>query len=265
MNTHTLTTILLQTQAHPNEVERNIRLAQSLVDANPGADLYILPEMWATGFETSPTTATGRASALAKKWMEDTALKNHCAIMGSLAVPAENNEQTWHNRLYFITPGGVAAHYDKRHVFRPGLEGRHYKAGNSRVIVCWRGWRILLQVCYDLRFPVFSRNRNDYDLAVYVAAWPASRGEVWNTLLRARAIENQCYVCGVNLTGTDATGYPNAGHSAAIHAKGTPRSLGDEVGALRAELDLDELRRFREKFNVLADADDFRLTPYTPA
>ena len=166
----------------------------------------------------------------------------------------------FYNRLYFVRPDGSVEHYDKRHLFTYGGEDKHFTRGNRRVVVAWRGVRLLLEVCYDLRFPVWSRNRGDYDAALYVASWPKSRVEAWSTLLRARAIENQCYVVGVNRIGED----PNCeycGCSAIIDPYG--RTLAecerDKECLAEAELDMEALRAFRAKFPVLRDADRLRI------
>lgn len=248
---------LLQTDIQWQNTQENIRQAQTLMDAQPGADLYVLPEMWNTGFITSPSEQEQIGSAAALAWMERTAREKACHIIGSVATRIEGR---FRNRLYVFGPQGEVGHYDKRHLFGYGGEHLHYESGSRRVIVECQGVRILLQVCYDLRFPVFSRNRGDYDMAIYVASWPDSRQRVWDTLLRARAIENQCYVCGVNRVGSDpACQY--TGGSALIDAYGrTVLDLGTQQGAQMAEIDLAKLNSFREKFAVLNDADSFELT-----
>lgn len=246
---------LLQTDIKP-DVAANMDEASHMMDTT-AADLYLLPEMWATGFDTSPTDATDAAGREALAWMERTAKERACCVGGSLAV---REEGVFRNRFFFVRPDGTAAHYDKRHLFTYGGEPAAYAAGRQRVIVEAGGLRLLLLTCYDLRFPVFSRSAGgDYDVAVYVANWPASRQGAWETLLRARAIENQCYVCGVNRTGTDgACRY--AGGSAAVDAYGrTVLDLGAAPGAAAFEPDVEALRRFRHKFPVLADADAFSL------
>lgn len=248
---------LLQTNIQWQNTQENIRQAQMLMDTQPDADLYVLPEMWNTGFATSPGEQEHIGSQTALAWMERTARERACHIIGSVATRIE---ESFRNRLYVFGPQGEVEHYDKRHLFGYGGEHLNYQAGSRRVIVECQGVRILLQVCYDLRFPVFSRNKGDYDMAIYVASWPDSRQRVWDTLLRARAIENQCYVCGVNRVGSDpACQY--TGGSALIDAYGrTVLDLGTQCGAQTAEIDLTKLKSFREKFAALNDADRFTLT-----
>lgn len=250
---------LLQTDIAWNDAEANIATAERLMDLAPGADLYVLPEMWATGFDPAPTASTAAAAVRALDWMRHAAAYRRCAVAGSLAVEAEGQMR---NRFYFVTPDDVR-HYDKRHLFTYGGETAHYSPGRERVVVDWAGTRILLQVCYDLRFPVFARNRGDYDLLLYVANWPESRQAVWDTLVRARAIENQCYVAAVNRAGSDpACAY--AGGTACIDAYGhTVAHAGTDgtEAVVTAETDLERLRRFRAKFPVLADADTFTVAP----
>lgn len=165
------------------------------------------------------------------------------------------------NRFLLVTPEGEVHRYDKRHLFRMGDEHHYYQAGQQRVIVEWRGWRILPQVCYDLRFPVFSRNRNDYDLALYIASWPAPRSLHWQALLLARAIENQAYVMGCNRVGDDANNHSYSGDSRIISPTGEllvtlPAS---QPAVAQAVLSLSELQAYRERFPAWRDADDFTL------
>ena len=189
-------------------------------------------------------------------WLRQLALRHDCALTGSIAVQAGNGV---YNRMLFATPQGIA-HYDKRHLFRMAGEHKRYLAGEQRVIVNWRGWRILLQVCYDLRFPVFSRNREDYDLTVYVANWPAPRRYHWRQLLVARAIENLACVVGVNRIGSDARGLDYSGDSLAIAADGTLlRDMANENGAARVVLSGAALQSYREGFPCQLDADSFQL------
>lgn len=260
-HTTPLTVALLQTDIVLTSAEENIDRVTHIMNQRPEADLYVLPEMWGTGFNPHPDKHEHEKAARALAWMKEEADDRHCAMAGSLPVFDETDE-SWRNRFYFVTPDDVF-HYDKRHLFAPGGEAENYTAGTNRTVITWRGWRILLQVCYDLRFPVFSRNRNEYDLALYVANWPASRQEVWRVLLRARAIENQCYVAGVNRVGSDMFGTDYTGGTELVDAKGNvavAMAETDHEGAVCAQLDLDVLRRFRQKFPVLNDEDDFRLS-----
>ncbi len=249
---------LLQQDIQWADPSVNLARAEAAMDSAQGSDIYILPEMFATGFNGDPSqTAEDADNSTILSWMQRMAAKHDAAIAGSVAIRERGN---CFNRLYFVRPDGEAIHYDKRHLFTYSGENINYKSGNERVIVEWRGVRFLLQVCYDLRFPVWSRNGrladadSLYDAILYVASWPALRMEVWRTLLRARAIENQCYVCGVNRVGSDPL-CAYAGGTTLVDAYGNARECGDGETALTAELDLPRLRAFRSKFPVLADRD----------
>ena len=236
--------------------EQNIRNADYQIDHAGRADLYVLPEMFSTGFVMQPekyAEIEGRSLA----WMKSKARMVSAAICGSVAVADRGK---YFNRMYFVKPDGSVTTYDKRHLFTYSGEHEHYQAGKERVIVEWRGVRILLQVCYDLRFPVFSRNRKDYDMAVYVANWPESRRQVWDILLKARAIENQCFVVGVNRIGDDEMCHYDGGTSI-ISPYGTvlAETTDNEPCISVASIDMEKLMAFRKKFPVLDDADSFVL------
>ncbi|MDX1556999.1 MAG: amidohydrolase, partial [Xanthomonadales bacterium] len=217
----------------------------------------LLPETFTTGFlgdqNLDPETMDGATVA----WMRHQASALDVAVAGSVVIGEDGGR---YNRFLFVTPDGKVAHYDKRHLFAYGGEHKRYLAGDRREIVEFRGWRICLQVCYDLRFPVWCRNRNDYDLMVFVANWPAKRVNAWSALLRARAIENQACVIGINRVGEDGKGIEYPGLSAAYDGLGNPIvELGGEVACAIAELDLEELRKLRTELPFLADADDFHI------
>ncbi len=256
-------TAIVQHVIRWNELEWNLQHLTSLLDQQPGADLYVLAETFATGFLAEGSTEQADVQWLQIfHWMQQQACRLDAAIVGSVA--AVDDEGQLRNRLFFVRPDGSFDYYDKRHLFGFAGETDAYVAGERRVVTEWRGVRILLQVCYDLRFPVFSRNCGDYDAIIYVANWPASRSEVWQTLLKARALENQCYVIGVNRVGCDkACEYQ--GDSMVINAYGhliASCERGKEEVAV-AELNMEELQRFRWKFPVLKDADGFNLTSVT--
>lgn len=236
----------------------NVAKATALLDSLPPADLLVWPEMFATGFCTQPQGMAEPADCCETlAWMQRQAQARGCALAGSLMV---SEGEKYYNRLYVVYPDGTVQHYDKKHLFTYGGEHRSFTAGSERVVVSLCGVRILLQVCYDLRFPVWARNRGDYDMILYVASWPTSRMEVWDTLLKARAIENQCYVVGVNRVGTDpACEY--IGGSVLIDPYGRrvaecPRGV---EGYATATIDLERLEAFRTKFPVGKDADPFTL------
>ncbi len=219
---------------------------------NKGADLYVLPEMFSTGFCTNPVDIA-ESKGYSLKWMKKTAAAMNAAIAGSVAIKEKGR---YYNRFYFVKPDGAVTWYDKKHLFTYGGEHLHFTPGEKRVIVEWRGVRILLEVCYDLRFPVWSRNRGDYDMILYVASWPTPRVEAWSALLVARAIENQCYVAGVNRVGVDPS-CEYCGGSVIIDPYGhtmaaCPRGVESEAEAV---IDIDLLIDFKRKFPVLRDAD----------
>jgi predicted amidohydrolase len=249
----------------------NLRRLREKLEALRGAtEIIVLPETFSTGFSMNTDTlaepVTGNTITTLRQW----ASEYQIAIAGSYIACEENfvssesnplsyKNSTYYNRAFFLTPEGEAYFYDKRHLFRMGNETDNFTAGSHRIIIPYRDWNILLLVCYDLRFPVWSRCRNDYDAIIYVASWPAGRRDVWRTLLRARAIENQAYVLGVNRTGDDPRLH-YSGDSAVIGCKGeTLAEAGEGETLLTARLDMDELRRFREKFPAWRDADDFDL------
>lgn len=251
---------LLQTDIEWAQPEANIRRADALVRANGGSDLYVLPEMWATGFATEPEgIAEAEEESLALRWMRDTAREHDCAVCGSLAVHCADG--SFRNRHYFCTPNGVF-YYDKHHLFTYGHEDRFYTAGRERCIVEWRGCRFLLVTCYDLRFPVWSRYTDEapFDVILVVANWPQSRQTAWEVLTRARAIENQAYLVGVNRVGDDHYSHYQ-GASRVVDARGDiiAQCTDDEEQALSVTLDLEGQRTMRERFRVLSDADAFRL------
>ena len=257
---------LVQTDIKWSDPSANYHEAEQLMEQAERSDLYVLPEMWTTGFIMEPEgTAEESDNAIGTvetfRWMRLMAKKYDAAIAGSVAVKIPDG--TFRNRFYFVTPDDECF-YDKRHLFRYGGEDKYYTGGEERTIVTWRGVRFLLQICYDLRFPVFSRNRKDYDVAIYVANWPDSRRRVWDTLLKARALENQCYVMGVNRVGDDPHCHYDGG-TVVIDAYGrtTVQADDDVQQTVTASLDMEKLHAFRQKFPVLADGDDFCLADFT--
>lgn len=217
-------------------------------------DLIVLPEMFTTGFCVDPSHAEGVIDDGAETvaWMRRMAERYDAAVTGSVALADAGR---YFNRMYFVRPDGSVDHYDKRHLFAIGGESDHYTEGRRRVVVEWRGVRILLQVCYDLRFPVFARSRGDYDMILYAANWPTPRIAVWDTLLRARAIENQCYDAGVNRAGQDPW-CDYCGRTALIDPYGrVAASCGEGEHVVTGDIDMDRLAAFRRKFPVLDDRD----------
>jgi predicted amidohydrolase len=239
------------------------------------SDLVVLPETFTSGFSNEALASAEDMQGPTVAWIREQARALDAAVCGSVQLRIESAQAEAegiapgvYNRLLFATPDGALAHYDKRHLFRMAKEHERYAAGDRRVCVDWRGWRIFLQVCYDLRFPVFIRNRFDhgraggfdYDLALFVANWPAPRAHAWKTLLRARAIENLACVIGVNRVGTDGNGIDYAGDSVALDPLGQPLVEGDgHVFVLEAVFSAEQLRGHRERFPAQLDADDFEL------
>lgn len=250
--------VMLQTNISWANPDENIRQAQQLMDEAPDGDLYVLPEMWSTGFATQPEgIAAEEADNAALKWMLQTAKERQCAISGSLAVKAEDG--SFRNRHYFIDGrAGKTNFYDKHHLFSYGGEHLAYTPGQAHTIVNYMGWRLLLLTCYDLRFPCWSRYADglEYDAVICVANWPSSRQSAWQLLNRARAIENQCYMIGVNRVGDDQRCH-YIGASAVIDVTG--RTVAQcRLGvpqALTCDIQLEELQRRRTKFRVLDDRD----------
>ena len=228
-------------------------------------DLVVLPETFTSGFSND---AIGNAETMdgpTVAWVREQAVHLDAAVTGSVQL---RTDEGVFNRMLFATPDGHVTHYDKRHLFSFAKENERYAAGSERVTVEWKGWRILLQVCYDLRFPVFSRNRfdverrgqPDYDLALYVANWPSARAYPWKTLLRARAIENLSYVVGVNRVGTDGNGLHYSGDSAVIDFLGHPASeCMDQEMVVTTILQADALQAHRARFPAMLDGDRFSL------
>jgi len=251
---------LLQTDIVWADPLANIRQADALLKAHAGSDVYVLPEMWATGFATEPEgIAEPESASQALRWMREAAVGHHCAVCGSLAV--QTADGTFRNRHYFCTPDGVA-HYDKHHLFSYGHEDRYYTAGQERTLVEWCGCRFLLLTCYDLRFPVWSRftSEHPFDAIICVANWPQSRQTVWDVLTRARAIENQCYLVGVNRVGNDDYSH-YLGQSRIVDGRGNVlcQCADDAEQVVTFCLDLSALESSRQRFRVLDDADPFTL------
>lgn len=258
---------ILQTDiAWENKQDNLRRLHEKLETLRGATEIVVLPETFSTGFTMNTDNlaepVTGKTITTLRQW----AAEYQVAIAGSYIAYEKDTTFTqctsYYNRAFFLTPEGDAYYYDKRHLFRMGKESEHFIAGNSRPIISYRGWNILLLVCYDLRFPVWSRNvNNEYDLMIYVASWPIPRRKVWDILLQARALENISYVCGVNRIGTDGNNQSYNGGSVIYSHKGDLlASIPDnKEGVATAILELSPLREFRKKFPVWKDADSFSI------
>jgi predicted amidohydrolase len=228
-------------------------------------DLVILPETFTSGFSNDAIDRAETMQGETVAWIQAQARQLDAAVTGSVQLRAEGGV---FNRLLWATPDGALAYYDKRHLFRYANEHKRYAAGSQRLSVEWKGWRINPQVCYDLRFPVFCRNRFDverpgqldFDLQIFVANWPAARAYAWRTLLRARAIENLCYVAAVNRAGTDGNELAYSGDSAVIDFLGQPvAELGPGEGVSISIISAEGLKQHRERFPAMLDADRFTL------
>lgn len=249
---------LIQSKLHWEDKKANLAMfAEKIAGIHAGQDLIVLPEMFTTGFSMKASEFAEEMEGNCVSWMRDQAQSTRSVIAGSLIIKEGG---AYYNRLIWMRPDGTLEHYDKRHLFRLANEQDHYTAGATRKIVTLKDWRINLNVCYDLRFPVWSRNRNDYDVLLNVANWPAKRSLPWKTLLRARAIENMCYSIGLNRVGIDGNGYFHSGDSAFIHPDGTTLvacSVREKI--INFTLSIDDLKKFRERFQFYKDADDFTI------
>ena len=251
---------LVQTELIWQSPKANRELLSQKMGALAGTtDLIVLPEMFTTGFMMQPEMHSEPMEADTLAWMREQASLLNAALCGSIAMQVEKG---FVNRFLLVEPSGEVSFYDKRHLFRMGDEHNHYAAGDKRVIFNYRGWRILPTVCYDLRFPVFMRSRNDYDLAICVANWPAARRHPWRALLVARAIENQCYMLGVNRIGEDAAELQYSGDSMAIDFKGEALIDRDAYVPFIETVNLSHqaLTDFKVKFPAWQDADHFELS-----
>lgn len=254
----TLTVSVLQQPLVWMDGEANFQhFAQQLEQVND-SDIIVLPEMFTTGFAMQ-AAITSPSEQRVVQWLTQQAFRTNALLCGSAAIQLDGYAV---NRFFFVFPTGEYYHYDKRHLFRMGEEHQHYRAGQERPIITWRGWNILPQICYDLRFPVFSRNaENEYDLIIYVASWPAVRAKHWSALLLARAIENQCWVIGCNRVGQDANQLVYQGDSQIISPEGqvVGQLPAHHAGILQAEIDLQKLREYRQAFPAWQDAERFTL------
>ncbi|MEY3398777.1 MAG: hypothetical protein RL220_1371 [Bacteroidota bacterium] len=256
---------IVQTSLHWHDKDANLAGIDNIVKGiSTETDIIVLPEMFTTGFTMHvPAQASAfhddmDALAAMRKWARITG----AVVTGSVAV---SDHGKCYNRLLWVRPDGSVGTYDKRHLFRMAGENNHYTAGTRKIVEEWKGWRICPLICYDLRFPVWSRNRwmgnhHEYDVLIYVANWPSVRRHPWRALLTARAMENQCYLAGVNRTGTDGNGHEYSGDSMILSPRGEILADPlDKEGVFQASLSWEELADFRLKFPVIDDADDFEL------
>lgn len=272
----------IQADLHWENVAENLTMFSEKIKAvAEQTDVVVLPEMFNTGFSMDSKKLAETMEDGTVTWMKEEAVKSEAVIVGSLIIKEKTN---YYNRLIWVQPDGEIFTYDKRHLFRMANEDKHFSAGTERLIVEYKGWKICPLVCYDLRFPVWSRNKqlsvdscqlvenkqqttsnkqqNSYDILIYIANWPEARKQPWSKLLEARAIENQCYVVGVNRVGTDGTGKTYSGNSVVVNPKGEAITTipESENHTATVNLSLDELNAFRKAFPVALDGDDFLLS-----
>ncbi len=254
---------LVQTDLHWQDKTANLAMLEEKIWGLKGqADLIILPEMFTTGFSMEAETLAEPMNLTACKWMKQMAAQTQATITGSVIITEGGK---FYNRLLWVNPDGYTEHYDKRHLFRMAEEHQVYSPGQKLPIFNLKGWEFCPQVCYDLRFPVWSRNGWDdgvagYDVIFYVASWPAARVSAWDTLLPARAIENLSYSIGINRVGTDGNGIAYSGHSAAYDFKGEKvTDLGEAEGIQIVSFSAQKLEDYRTKFPAWRDADQFRI------
>lgn len=252
---------LLQTELHWQNPEANLAmLEEKLWQLPKGSDLIVLPEMFNTGFSMEAESLAEPMNLTTFKWMQQQAAQHQAVIVGSFIVKEQGH---YYNRLIWMPPNGDFKTYDKRHLFRMAGEHHTFSAGTETLICEWKGWRIMPLVCYDLRFPVWSRNVDlAYDLLIYVANWPKARRSAWKVLLQARAVENLCYCVGVNRVGEDGNGIAYSGDSAVVDFKGEHLWQESEKDCFTQQtLSAEALKAYRQKFPAQLDADRFQLLP----
>lgn len=249
---------LVQTDlAWENKMANLEQLAEQVSRQSIDTDLVVLPEMFTTGFSMNPAPLAEKMDGPTLKWLSEQAAKLDAAITGSFIAEVDG---LFYNRLIWMFPDGSYQHYDKRHLFTLAGEHQHYSAGADRLLIEWKGWKICPLICYDLRFPVWSRNNEKYDLLLYVANWPERRRHHWQSLLVARAIENQAYTIGVNRVGKDGKDINYSGDSCLIDYAGETRvKLAYQEALLTVSLDKSSQDAYREKYAFLADQDSFQV------
>ena len=221
-------------------------------------DLIVLPEMFTSGFTMNAVSVAETMDGDTIHWLKQIAKQRNVAIVGSLVIQENDN---YYNRLVFVEPSGKISQYDKRHTFTLAGEHKVYTAGSEKVVLDYKGWKICPLICYDLRFPVWARNTEDYDLLLYVANWPKARVNAWTALLKSRAIENMCYCIGVNRVGLDGNNYEYSGHSGAYDVLGNRMdSIPEGKEAIEiVTLKKEHITKYREKLGFLKDRDGFNL------
>ncbi|MGG9970843.1 amidohydrolase [Ferruginibacter sp. SUN002] len=262
MSSLSITTI--QTNLHWEDKAANLKMLEAkILSIQQKTEIVVLPEMFSTGFSMQPAMFAEKMDGETIAWMKKISSKKNIILTGSIII---EEDEKYYNRLIWMLPNGEFGYYDKRHLFGYAKEDNFYAGGNKRLIASVKGWKVNLQVCYDLRFPVWARQapqKNEtaeYDVLIYVANWPDKRSIPWKTLLQARAIENQCYVVGVNRVGNDGNNIYHSGNSSVIDPLGQILyQKADDEDVFTITLEKDTLVNTREKFPFLKDADDFTL------
>jgi predicted amidohydrolase len=263
---------LIQTALHWEDKKANLEMLERKIEGIPGKpELIVLPEMFSTGFSMNKESLAETMDDYTVNWLRNTAAKKGAIITGSMIAKDESkNETKFYNRLIWMLPNGEFAFYDKRHLFAYGTENQHFSAGNKRLITSVNGWKVNLQICYDLRFPVWLRQSQkeksvmtpEFDLLIVSANWPLARSLAWRTLLQARAIENQCYVIGVNRAGVDGKGLEYGGESMVLGPAGEPiKIMGSAEEIFSLILDREKLDTLRMQLPFWRDADTFFIQP----
>jgi omega-amidase len=249
---------LIQSDLYWEDASSNRKNFESKINQiDSGVNLVVLPEMFSTGFTMNASEVAETMQGETVLWMQSMAKQKQLAIVGSLIITEEGK---YYNRMLFVFPNGEIQQYDKRHLFSLAGEHKYYEAGTQKVIVEYLDWKICLQICYDLRFPVFARNTENYDLLLYVANWPKVRTNAWDALLKARAIENLSYVVAVNRVGLDANEYEHIGHSQVIDFLGNPvLDPQEKEGVFIVEVDKKPMLETRKKLDFLSDRDQFEI------
>ncbi len=248
---------LVQANIVWEDIAANLTHYTTLCEGIESSDVVILPEMFQTAFTMQPQKVAEQMEGASMEWMAQLAARVNGVVTGSLVI---QEGEHFFNRLIWMLPNGTYQYYDKRHLFRMVGEEQVFQAGQKRLLVEWKGWRICPMICYDLRFPVWSRNRNDYDVAIYIANWPNQRSYPWMQLLKARAIENLAYVVGVNRVGHDQDSHYYSGHSCVNNYKGEVQTLlQHKEGLIERHIAYDALQQFRTSFPAWMDADDFEI------
>lgn len=257
-----LTVTLIQSNLHWEDKKKNLAMFEEKINSvKEQTHIIFLPEMFSTGFSMKPELLAEKMDGETIQWMQRMSAEKKTILCGSVIIEDEGN---YYNRLIWMLPNGKYGHYDKRHLFCYAGEDQHYKPGKKRLIASVNGWKINLLVCYDLRFPVWARQQTlavpEYDLLVYVANWPERRSHAWKTLLQARAIENQCYVVGLNRVGEDGNNINHSGDSMVVDPLGQPLWYkANEEDIFTVTLTQENLEEVRNKFPFWKDADQFQI------